>query len=58
MATKEEFEQMRDLADSFSKTPNPAIRICALCLSEVDRATYDQHMQSHGYETLILSDAK
>lgn len=29
-------------------------RVCAVCLCDVDRATYDDHMQSHGYEVLVL----
>jgi len=31
-------------------------RICAICLNEVDRETYNRHMQStHGYETLEIT---
>jgi len=29
-------------------------RVCALCLCEVKRSTYNEHMQSHGYETLEI----
>ncbi len=27
-------------------------RVCAVCLRDVDRASYLAHLNSHGYETL------
>ncbi len=33
-------------------TGAPDMRICAVCLCETPRATYTEHMESHGYETL------
>jgi hypothetical protein len=27
-------------------------RICSMCLCEVDRSKYTEHMQSHGYEVM------
>lgn len=35
-------------------TPPSPTRICALCLDDVPRDTYSEHMQGHGYETIEL----
>jgi hypothetical protein len=31
---------------------DPSLRICAVCLRATPRATYTEHMNGHGYETL------
>lgn len=30
------------------------LRICALCLEDIPREEYGQHLASHGYETLAV----
>jgi hypothetical protein len=34
---------------------DPSLRICAVCLRATPRATYTEHMNGHGYETLNVS---
>jgi hypothetical protein len=47
---------MRDLSDGLRERVAgenlPELRICAICLMETPRATYEQHMTAHGYTTL------
>ena len=49
-------DDLKALIDSLPPFVNdPALRTCSQCLLQVPRATYDEHMQGHGFTTLHIT---
>jgi hypothetical protein len=49
-------EKLEELTKDWKNAPDT--RVCAICLCEVNRDKYDQHMGKHGYTILNVEYKK
>ena len=54
--TKKDNEVWNEICAQVDRAADdPSMRVCAVCLCATPRATYDEHMQEHGYETINIT---
>ena len=49
-------EKLEELTKDWKNTPDT--RVCAICLCEVNRSEYDNHIKTHGYTIVSVEYTK